>query len=452
MLQVAVDYPGGYIVDSTDQLNQARTGTFNDWHPAAMAMFWRFLIQLTGTPVALFMVQWGCYWLGFGLIADGLVRSGRARTGLAVMAAALFPYLHYLNKIMSKDSQLSAALLVAFGLIFWFRIQQKNVPKTAVIVAAVLMTYAALVRVNGAFALGPLVLYCFPGSRKFSYKKILIASLLITAGGLLISLNVQKHVIRAKETQPVRSLQIFDLVGIAKNSGDLKLLAPLGPITQADVDRCYTAYWWDSIAPWGGCNFFSAKLMNTEFHAITSDRDIYSPNIELRRLWMNAIIAHPLAYAEHRLKLFNAATNFIVPAMVRRFGKNWIEIGPNSIKEDYVRKNFMTWPVLWLAVGVLILVALSRQERGFNTYPAVLLAASGTIYGSAYLLIGVASESRYMYWSILACVLALLLSLGSIKVRLKERDAATMGMLVLIALVLVLGFAARLGDWRFLLS
>jgi hypothetical protein len=453
LMQASFFYPGSYIIDSDDQLAQAQTGQFNDWHPALMAMFWRLLIQLTGTPASMFLLQWACYWLGFALIADALVRTGRVKTGLAVLAMALFPYLQFFNRIMTKDAQLSAALLMAFGLVFWFRVQQQRVPGPALAAAGGFMAYAVLVRANGAFAVAPLLLYCVAGQLKFNYKKTLLACALITGGGLLTSLVVQKYVIQAKPTQPIRSLQLFDLVGIAKNSRDMRFLAPLGPITQANVDHCYTAYWWDSLAPWAGCNkVFSARLMNAEFHAIPSDRDIYPVSSELSGLWLHAIAAHPLAYLEHRLKLFNSAINFMVPPVARRFGKYYIVVESKDIREDYLRKSFVTWPVLWLGSAALVLTALRRKNDGAAADAAKLLAASSLIYGSAYLVIGVASEARYMYWSILASMLALALSAGAIRLRLKERDGASVAALGAVGLILILGFAARLGDWTFIMS
>ncbi|MDB5776987.1 MAG: hypothetical protein JWP38_3120, partial [Herbaspirillum sp.] len=273
---------------------------------------------------------------------------------------------------------------------------------------------------------------------------------------------VNHRLIAAKQTEPIRSLQLFDIVGIAKLSGDRQWINQLLPIGQEQLDACYTPYWWDSIAPWGKCDFIAGTVMNEKFKTIGSERDIKPDSAKLMGLWINSIRHHPFFYAEHRIKHFNAELNFFVPSLLCRFGKDdethcqIFDQDPDQraqhlrseIKRDHVRKNIAFWPVTWFVAGLGLLVALRRRNDNpaSTAVAARVLAASGSLYGGAYLLIGVASETRYMYWTMLAAILACLIGYRDVKQVWAARDRPTLVVAGLIVIVLLLGFVARIAD------
>ncbi|MDB5774405.1 MAG: hypothetical protein JWP38_538, partial [Herbaspirillum sp.] len=273
---------------------------------------------------------------------------------------------------------------------------------------------------------------------------------------------VNHRLIAAKQTEPIRSLQLFDIVGIAKLSGDRQWINQLLPIGQEQLDACYTPFWWDSIAPSGKCHFIAGTVMNEEFKPLRSDRDIKPASAKLMGLWLQSIMHHPFIYAEHRIKHFNAELNFFVPSLVCRFAKDnearcqIDEQDPeqhaqhlrSEIKRDYVRKNIAFWPVTWFVAGLGLLVALRRRndDPTSTAVAARVLAASGSLYGGAYLLVGVAPDVRYMYWTMLAAMLACLIGYRDVKQVWAARDRPTMVAAGLIAMVLLSGFVARIAD------
>jgi hypothetical protein len=114
-------YPGTMNNDSINQYGQAVSGRYADWHPPVMAWLWS-LLRLAGEgPGPLLLLHLAFYWLGFGLLADGLRRSDHPRLAVLMALAGAFPPFLYINATVAKDVGLVASWLAALGLIFWFR-------------------------------------------------------------------------------------------------------------------------------------------------------------------------------------------------------------------------------------------------------------------------------------------------------------------------------------------
>ena len=456
VLQVRLYFPGRLNVDSTDQLHQATIGVFNDWHPPIMAMLWRILIELSGKTFSLYLLQAALYWLAIGLIADAFVRMQKYRTSLVILMAWVMPYFSITNAMVTKDSQMGLMFLLSFALVFWFRTQARRVPTAIWTLIVIFCLYGILVRANSIFAIGPLFLYFVVPNRKFGLPQIIGISTVIAVATMLLSAAFNNDILpNVKQTKPIRSLQIFDIIGIAKISGDRQWLTELKPLSSERLNACYTAYWWDSVAPWGACPEFSGMVMNIQYKPVISDRDVYPTSAKLMEIWLNSIQHHPLAYAEHRIKHFNAELNFFVPSLIRRFGIVWYSVPQNSVletKQDYYRKSFIRWPVTWYAIALIVLIATRRDTPTLATTTARYLSVSGLLYASAYLVIGVASEDRYMYWMILSSFIAVCTVAKNIKRQITARDNATLAALAAFVIIILLGMISRLLDLQFMLN
>ena len=101
------------------------------------------------------------------------------------------------------------------------------------------------------------------------------------------------------------SLIIYDLGGITEYSGvDVFPALPIAdPVAVNHL--CYSPAKWDSYAWWVDepC---AIGFENIRAELRASGQSPY-------RLWATAIAAHPLAYAEHRLRHFNSDIHFLVP-------------------------------------------------------------------------------------------------------------------------------------------
>jgi len=88
---------------------------------------------------------------------------------------------------------------------------------------------------------------------------------------------------------------------------------------------------------------------------------------------------------------------------------------------DRVLYDVVTAPALWLAIGAGWLVQLASARslrRSTSTDAALALVLSSLPYSFAYLIIGVATESRYLFWSLIAIFAALVISAPELRMPL----------------------------------
>lgn len=79
---------------------------------------------------------------------------------------------------------------------------------------------------------------------------------------------------------------------------------------------------------------------------------------------------------------------------------------PRSFISDTIAKNGLLWPVAWLTLGIaMLLLGLGDIAR--------CLCLSGLLYGLAYILVGVASDFRYFYWTELSIQTALIFQIAT---------------------------------------
>jgi hypothetical protein len=442
----ALHFPGVMNNDSIGQLRQALSGQYGDWHPPIMAWLWSQLLVFGHGPAPFLLLHLALYWLGFGLVADTLRRQGSPRLALIVTLAGAFPPFLYVNAQVVKDVGMAVSWLAAAGLLFWFRGQQRRMPLAIGVVVAALVFYGAMVRTNAIFGLGPLLLYALAPARWLRNVRLMLAAVVVAVVALPLGQIANQQLFHPKAENAVQSLFLFDLMGIAVHAGDPKVLEPRATLTRDEMRACYSPYWWDSLSPWGRC---AANVHRP-------DADTPTLPDGLPGQWARAIATHPLAYLEHRLAHFNSAVLFAVPRKHIRFTPEYRTDDPSiaplevvterDVKLDILRKNPFVWPVTWLAWAACLLVLLRRQATGPGVPFARVLAVSALGYSCAYLLIGVATDMRYHYWSLLAVLLATLAAGPQLWAMRRQRALLASGALV--AAVVAIGVATRLLDFR----
>jgi len=411
---LAAGFPGEPGPDSQSQYAQVVAGQLDDWHPPIMAWLWSALRLVADGDAPMFSFQVSFYWLGFGLIAFALARAGRAAAAWVTLGAALFPPFLALNIVLLKDVGMAVTFLAAFAAVFWHRVQGRDVPPAIVAATLLLLLYGALVRANAVFAVVPLFAYLVH-PRWLGRPWRLLALSLPVALALVPAANlVNQRLLDAQPFRPIRALQIFDITGIAFHSADLAVFGPGNGFTRDEVTRCYVPTFWDRLSPWGECRFFWNRL------AVARDQQAAveklaargamaaAPNPDLPDLWIKAIIRHPLAYARHRLAHFasevsRGASNGELDLAVPR--------PPAVVLYDWV-----TASALWLAIGAVLLtqlVSARALHRTASRDAALALTLSALPYAGAYLIIGVATEMRYLLWSLMAISVATVIWLST---------------------------------------
>jgi hypothetical protein len=199
------------------------------------------------------------------------------------------------------------------------------------------------------------------------------------------------------------------------------VFGPDNSFSREDVTSCYEPSGWDLLSPWGECRIFWNRLaVSRDLQGVIENLDVRSamgaePNPDLRDLWVAAIVRHPLAYARHRLAHFSS--EIIAPP--------YLDLSLQMIAPPYgVLYRVTTAPALWLAIGAGLLVHLVSERslrRSASTDVALALLLSSLPYSCAYLLIGVATQSRYLLWSLIAIFAALVISVPELRIPLGRR-------------------------------
>jgi hypothetical protein len=435
---LAIWWPGVAAYDSVEQYKQVLSGVYDDWHPPAMARLWAALHPLGPGAAPMFVLQVMLNWLGFGLLGARLARSGRPRTGFAVLAIGAFPVFAGWQAVVLKDTQMLGALLAAVGLFAWWRLDGRRVPVAAIAAITLLLGYAMLVRANAVFAIVPLAVMLCPAPTP---PWLRAGAFGIATLALLVAMPIVNHrMLGAGETTITRTIPTFDLAGIAHFSGADDALPPVDRALIA-ARHCYQPFFWDPLGDDAHCGAVAARL-----NAL--------PGAELNRLWLVAVARHPLAYAAHRLNHLNATERLVVPlgwesAIPPSHSEpNDLGLGSPgaaarraSLAAGWLVETPLSWPILWIVIAVTGLWIAVRRPPGPLRNLALALAVSALSLEASFAVVSIASDLRYHLWPMTATALMaiLLLAEGS---PLPRRATLVGG--AALALVIGIGATARI--------
>jgi len=445
---IALSFPGAMMNDSLNQYAEAMSGRFTDWHPPVMAWLWSKLRAVQEGPALLFLLHMAAYWGALGLIADAVRRAGHRKAAVLVALSGAFPPFLFMNAYVIKDVGMAVALLAAIAIVFWHRVQGRTIHVAVGIAAGLLLAYGTLVRTNAVFAVGPLLLYMLAPRSWLRSFRIMLGAAMIALIAIPVSQAVNRTLFQPVERQALHSLFLFDIIGVAVHEGDPTLVRPRATMDLQTLQRCYTPFWWDSFSAWGPCGG-TVHRPDTD-HATHGDG--------LASQWLRTIAEHPTAYIKHRLKHFNSELFFAVPLKHLRFtpehrvGDPHFQprevFSPANVRFDLVRKNPATWPVTWLAWGFVLLLFLSRRPSTQTVVLARVLVVSAIGYTLAYAVVGVATDFRYHYWSMLATAVATIAVLPYLARGFKRGNPVLSGGCAVVGLVVAIGLVARLTDFR----
>jgi hypothetical protein len=425
-LQLAAYRPGIMYWDAVRQYGQALSGDFDDWHPPAMGWVWRRFASVWPGPTPMLLLQLGLYWTGFALL---IARAGRSRLALTIAVCALLPFSLATMGSVLKDSLMAGALLSAAGLIACGRVRW---------LAVALLLFAATLRFNALFAALPLLVIALPASWRATrahFAGCVIGATVVLA----LAMPLANRAIGAKPSGVALSLVIFDLGGITEHSG-VDAFPPLPVANTVAVNHaCYAPVRWDRYAWWVD------EPCPIQFAAI---RDTFAAQHQSPYVfWLRAILAHPIAYAEHRLAHTNINLRFLVrdeierPVQPQSAPNPWgYAISQNGLERAidaaavWSAGTPLGWPICWLA---LALGALFLNASGI----ARPLAISALLYGGTYLIFSVAPDLRYHLWTMVAAALAFVMASASAPPR-----RIALAALPTVA-VAILAASARFGLW-----
>lgn len=413
-------WPGLMIWDSGRQYDQALSGDFDDWHPPAMEAVWRLWSFLWKGPAPMLLTQIGLYGAGFALMIRQALQSGARLRAVALALCMLMPLSMALMGEVIKDSLMAAALVCATGL--WLGAPAEG-GRWRRLAAVVLVSATAALRYNAFLAGAPLLFAMAPARWRDRPLKIAGLALALCVALLLVMPTVNR-LLNAKKSGVELSLVIFDLGGIGRFSGQ-NVFPPVGVPHPVQVNRaCYSPEKWDTYAMWVD------EPCQISFDAVRAyfDRTRQSS----KGWWIKAILAHPFAYAEHRLAHWNINTAFLVHTEAGRAVAG--QSDPNAwnfrVPETPVVRGLtaaalasshtpLGWPACWLALAFALAVLSPKLPNGGQV---ATLSLSALLYGLGYAAFGVATDGRYYLWTTMAVAVALVLALtGGVDLRSLDR-------------------------------
>lgn len=370
LLNLTLRWPGELNPDSTGQLRQAIAGEWSDWHPPIMAVIWRWLLHFGSGAAPMLVLQVTLHWLGLGVLALVLLRRGCPRAALLMLAGGLTPMALKYTGVIQKDSVLASFLIGGFGLAC---LDNARARAAGVLVGSL----GILARANGVFAAPALFFLAL--RRKWALPTTMLYATAFALCLIPVSQWINHGILGAERTGVERSLQLYDLAGIAYYSGDTSVL----PVPIPNLARCYLPLYWDPLA--------SARC-GSPFHLLKAG---------IGKEWLSGIAKHPIAYLRHRLAHYNRTIFLLVPPAQQCADAPEAHDCPQSLWSDAIKKNGLLWPAAWLALGTVMLLS------GLADIPRAL-CLSALFYGFGYLAVGVATDFRYFYWTQLAIQTALI--------------------------------------------
>jgi hypothetical protein len=429
------------MYDTVSQYDQVLSNEVEDWHPPVMVRLWQVLHHFAPGTVPMFILQVALYGFGFALIVAALVRSGRPFAAGACAILALSPLLLGWQMVVLKDCQMLGALIAAAGVVAHYRLAGRRLPVIAAAASALLIAYATLVRANAVFATAPLVALLLPHPRSLIGRGAL--ALVAVAAILVASPFLDHRVFRAEPSGVAKSLPLFDLAAIA-------VATPHSPSPFTAVERaqiasrhCVKSYFWDPLRDPSACEAATDRL-NDE------------PEGVLYRDLVGAISAHPLVYAEHRLRHWDSTERWLVPPNLQEAAPPdesddndlGLRTPPNPLMPAWQSIAALEagtplgWPIVWTVIALLLVPGSWRRRSEPAGRLALALVGSALTLEASFLVVSIASDIRYHLWSMAASALTLILLSDDLRVTRREAIVGA----TLLVLVIAGGLVTR---WTF---
>ncbi len=409
-----VFYPGAMSFDSAYQWWQARGGESTNIHGVGMTWLWRASNALAPGPGAIFVLQLVLYWSGLALIARHLSAPTVWRFAFMLVVAAA-PVCFVLVSHVWSDAMLMAVLTFAVAIM----LRGCEGHRRWLWVAWGLLFLAVTLRHNAIAAVFPLLLYSEhlrdgAGKPLRTFCVALLAALLFQFASFLLERTVdQPRTLFAVTAE-------WDLAAISLDGGAI-LLPPAthGPgLTLDDLRQAFVPY-------------TSATLFERTRAGMR--QPFFAPadplNDEIRRAWIEAIVAHPRAYLAHRWRLtkalFGSKSRDWPGGLVYFDGAYQYDgnppVAPNTSNAhawglqvfDAMRDSVLlsAWP--YLCLSLLMLAPAWRGRHRGDMGPAFAVLASGLLYAAPLPLIAPSAELRYTGWTCLATLIGTALALAA---------------------------------------
>ena len=423
-------YPGTVVYDSFYMYLGALGGYTGNWHSALITRIWQFILFFTDIKGTFLLIPLAATCAGLYIIAKNISKG--IITGIICALILFMPPVFANITVVLKDTYLASFTFLLAALMINQAISDKKQTHLFYIFSGIALVCCFYFRPNGSFIAVPLLVAIFMGWKApiiYRYITCLVLVVFVSATASFVNLKLLK----ASDDFPEISLMWFDIAGTAKHSGVSTLPETPGiPDQLGLIKHCYSPNQWDTIATWHGadnCNAIAKYFYDQRGKGPESIKKVKD---ELRKAWIDAIEQHPKAYLKHRLSHFNRFIDYqghrpvFQPLHVRVVGFVYMfdkdhyqdltyEIDPPQLWKMFINMDLgnQLWfhPYVYLLILLFFYLSTLATSDRFNRTLNVV-AFSGMIYLIGFLFVGVSSDFRYSYPSLLLSILCILAAFG----------------------------------------
>lgn len=420
-------YPGFMSFDSIHTLREARESVSGGAYPPMASYLWRIVEYFAEGPAPMLLVQ---NTVVLGSVGVFLVLCGYGAIASCIVLALLMflPVVVGPMLVVWKDVAMTAAFAFATTIILAEHVRNSKPRLVRLGGAFVAIVIGMALRVNALPAAIPLVLWAVWIAERDARSKSLPV-VVAFRGALLMALALFAVFVintyrlpdfgRLDPNTSIRSMQIYDLIGISAKS-DAPFVEGFDRHDPEALGRL-------------AARIYDPRHLNL---TLGSDQDGVFENIlhssvssaKLTDSWLATIMNNPWAYLEHRA----AVSSELIGATKRSvYYPTHPEIDPNefgyvhvpSLQSDcvvgYVLRQCgssdsdglicRVWLVLVVALGLSVLALRGRQAPG-HRWPLFAITGSGLGYLVPLFVVSPASDLRYSHWAVVAFVLAALMA------------------------------------------
>lgn len=408
---VMVFFPGLMTFDSFVLWLKAVSDNYSGTgKPPIMAFLWHQFGSLEG----MLYFHNVLFWSGTVLVARYMFRRLIFRM-VTIVALGFFPSILCQLGIVWLDVSLSVSLFLCCALLLHVKNLHNGRAIGTLAAIFLLMLYGLGVRLNSLPAVLPLCLW-FTTLFTMGEKRLptivtvllgfMMCGLLYTA-----SSGFNRMLQGSANTQEFQRFQIYDLIAISLHQRESMLPAYMAT-KNSNLETLRIRYGLNADRPYPYVYGRVRPLLARNDKELTA----------LRTAWKKAVLANIGVYLSHRMTYFKPLMGLGIERTCEPYAK---DISPNKFKvkfhpsflftmlmkaQDQLRDTvlFRGWlyVILCLIVPILAWLApISNDAKKQLTF----IGASGFLYGTCYFFYAPSCDFRYLYWTVMAAVLAVFL-------------------------------------------
>ena len=285
-------WPGQMTPDSHAQYEMALHGNYNDHHPPLMSLVWGVLNHIYPGSGLLFLFH---LILLYGAAAFLIFATNDKVAQLLFLFIPLLSPVSFYSSMIWKDVGFGAAYTFVFALLSYYILRKKRVSKIKIISVFAISWYGTAIKFQAQFALPFLMLLfsywimqCRWSSKTFLHGAlytVLMISAIRTVDWILIGKEGKLH--------SWQNVRLYDIAGIFKLTQKNFLPLFIKNHPRYSESKMASRFNYERVDDLTGT--YDAPLI------LGSNKTERS---ELHKAWLAAILAAPIAYAQHRWAIF----------------------------------------------------------------------------------------------------------------------------------------------------